>query len=143
MSAMQAALGRSQLRRIEALAARKREIGCMYQELLGDIEEFTLPSDMNRLGLNSYWVFGVLVNPNFMDGNQMRAKLDQFKVGTRPFFCPMHLQPVLQPYLQQDKSNFPVASMLWEQGFYLPSGVGMTDSQILEVSKRVHEVVKS
>lgn len=143
MSAMQAALGRSQLQRIDSLVNRKWEIGDLYRTLLDGIKEFTLAPESNHLGRNSYWVFGIVLDVDFMSGATMRNKLETLKVGTRPFFCPMHLQPALHNLFRAQSSDFPVASMLWEQGFYLPSGVGMTDEQVYEVAHRVRKVVQS
>ena len=37
--------------------------------------------------------------------------------------------------------NYPNAEKLYENGFYIPSGLGLTELQIFEVSKVLHEVL--
>ena len=50
-------------------------------------------------------------------------KLKILKIGTRPFFYPMHKQPVLKKMKIFKKNYFPVSENLYEQGLYLPSGL--------------------
>jgi dTDP-4-amino-4,6-dideoxygalactose transaminase len=47
----------------------------------------------------------------------------------------MHLQPLAKKYSFDDFqiSQFPIANNLWENGLYLPSGLGNTDDEILSV----------
>ena len=61
-------------------------------------------------------------------------------IGTRPFFWPMHLQPVFQRMGLFQSETYPVAERLGAHGFYLPSGLGLLDEQITEVSGALREV---
>jgi perosamine synthetase len=60
-------------------------------------------------------------------------------VGTRPFFYPMHQQPVLKRMGFFDGENLPVSERLYRQGFYIPSGMALTSEQI----ERVVDAVKT
>ena len=55
-------------------------------------------------------------------------------IGTRPFFWPMHLQPVFQKMGLFKEENHPVAERLARMGFYLPSGIGVSKSNIRTIS---------
>ena len=88
---------------------------------------------------NNYWVFGVVVKPESRkNAKQIMEKLKNKGIGTRPFFWPMHKQPVLAEYFQE---ILPVSELLSENGFYLPSGVGTTDEEIEEVSYMLNEIL--
>ena len=63
-------------------------------------------------------------------------------VGTRPFFYPMHEQPVFKNMGLFKNEDYPNAKKLYERGFYIPSGLAITEKQIKEVSKIMHEVLK-
>ncbi len=72
----------------------------------------------------------------------MRALL-QHGIETRPFFHPMHQQPV---FLQGRDSRFPdtsghypVAERLGRTGLYLPSGLGLTEEQRARVVEAVQQ----
>jgi perosamine synthetase len=54
-------------------------------------------------------------------------------VGTRPFFYPLHMQPVLKKFGIEPKGEFPNSEKLYEYGFYLPSGLGISNEEIEKV----------
>ena len=62
-------------------------------------------------------------------------------IGTRPFFYPMHKQPVFNKMGLFINEAYPNALKLYERGFYIPSGMAITEKQIKEVSKIMHEVL--
>ena len=63
-------------------------------------------------------------------------------IGSRPFFYPMHQQPVLINQNLFLGENYPVAEHLSKRGFYIPSGLALTGNQMKEVSDSMHEVLK-
>ncbi|CAJ1331447.1 unnamed protein product, partial [Effrenium voratum] len=98
MTNLQAALGLGQLEHLEAAVQRKREIGRKYGELLAGCPHLVLPQDKNSKGeSNIYWVYGVeLPSSAPLDAEEVMKRLAAAKVGTRPFFWPMHEQPVFR-----------------------------------------------
>lgn len=148
MSNLQAALGLGQLEHLNAAICRKREIGQLYGEILRGCPGLVLPPDRNTAGeQNIYWVYGVEVSvgPDLesrgVDAEHVMKRLADAKVGTRPFFWPMHMQPVFQKMGLFAGQSFPVAERLARCGFYLPSGLGLTDNDCREVSNRVRAVM--
>ena len=69
--------------------------------------------------------------------NKLVDYLANQKIGTRPFFWCMHEQPVFQKMGLFKNESYPEAEKLARQGFYLPSGLGLTDDQIEIVSASV------
>ena len=71
------------------------------------------------------------------------AQLKEKGVETRAFFCPMHMQPVFRdgsdPRYPDTRGSFPVSEDLWKRGLYLPSGLGLTGSQVEEVAAKLLE----
>ena len=53
----------------------------------------------------------------------------------------MHLQPVLRQRGLFAGESYPVAEDLYRWGFYLPSGLALTDAQIDSVAERVWKVL--
>ena len=60
----------------------------------------------------------------------MLKKLADKKIGTRPFFYPMHLQPVFMKMGLFKNEKYPVSEEISENGFYIPSGLALTKKQI-------------
>ena len=61
-------------------------------------------------------------------------------VGTRPFFYPMHQQPVFKKMDLFKDENCPNSEYLAEKGFYIPSGLALTIDQMEEVTTRIKKI---
>lgn len=143
MTNIQASLGVAQLERINEFVVKKRLVGQMYQELLSDIEAINLPVKQKKFAQNIYWVFAVTLKDEYLkNAKEVMKELGARGIGTRPFFYPMHQQPVFNKMGLFLNESYPNASKLYERGFYIPSGMAITDDQIREVSKIMHEVLK-
>jgi len=142
MTNMQAALGVAQLERIDQIVEKKRWIGETYNELLQDLDMINLPIKVTNYCENIYWVYAITLKDDFSrTAKQIMSKLEDCKIGTRPFFYPMHQQPVFNKagLFLQDK--FPNSEKLYEKGFYIPSGLALTKNQAVKVSDALHKVL--
>ena len=72
----------------------------------------------------------------------MAARLSERGIETRPFFLGMHEQPVLRQRGLFQGESFPVTERLARQGLYLPSGLGLTESQIDGICEAVREALR-
>ena len=143
MSNMQAAMGVAQLERLDDFVARKRRMGQRYTELLKDLPGLQLPLPATDYADNIYWVYGmVLADKLPFDGTEAMKRLAARGVGTRPFFWPMHRQPVFLRRGLFAGLSCPVAERIAERGFYVPSGLAMTDEGIECVAKEVRNLVQ-
>lgn len=142
MTNLQAALGLAQLERLEEFVARKRKMGYRYNEFLLDLPNVQLPLAKTDYADNIYWVYGLLLDDELdINAVEMIQRLAEKGIGTRPFFCPMHMQPVLQRMGLFEGEHYPVAEQLYRTGFYIPSGMALTEDQIERVSSAVKEII--
>lgn len=132
MTNMQAALGLAQLEKIGDHLTKKRSIGKAYYEGLKNIKGFELPVASTPYAENIYWVFA-LVAADELHCNDTVKKLAEANIGTRPFFWCMHEQPVFRAMGLFKGEQYPVAERIARCGFYLPSGLGLNDSDIATV----------
>lgn len=133
MTNLQAAIGLAQLERLDDFLNKKRWIGHQYNELLSGISSIQLPLDKNEYAESLYWVYGIVVDQSVGSAEELMEKFSQSGVGTRPFFYPMHQQPVLQNRGFFKGESYPVAENMYKQGFYIPSGLALTQNQINKV----------
>lgn len=143
MSNMQAAVGCAQLERLAEHIERKRIIGKRYQEAFRMLEDIGLPVPATGYADNIYWVFGIVIGDSYsFDAEQVMKMLAEEGIGTRSFFYPMHRQPVyIKEGLFKDVSC-PNAEKIARKGFYLPSGLGITEEEIDYVVCKVIEAFK-
>jgi perosamine synthetase len=89
-----------------------------------------------------YWVFGVVLDNEVpFDAPAAMEKLAAQRIGTRPFFWPMHEQPVFRKMGLFVDNIHPNAERLARRGFYLPSGLALADIQIDQVVASVQEIM--
>lgn len=136
MTNMQAALGLAQLEKIDAHIVKKREIGQAYKEGLKNLQGFQLPLSKTKYAENIYWVFGLVAETQELC-EQTVKKLNDQQIGTRPFFWCMHEQPVFQKMGLFINESYPVAEKIARNGFYLPSGLGLTSEEIATVVEKL------
>ena len=132
MTNLQAALGLAQLERLEEHLKKKRHIGKLYQEGLKGIPGFQLPFASTGYSENIYWVFGLVADSQELC-ERMVERLGKAGIGTRPFFWCMHEQPVFLEMGLFHNDSFPVAEKMARNGFYIPSGLGLSDEEISKV----------
>lgn len=141
MTNVQAALGLAQMESIEERVKKKIWIGNTYTKLLKPLED----KGMIRLPIrkdwarNTYWMYGVVLNEKKgLKAAEAMRKLEEDGIQTRPFFCPMHLQPAFKKYSWFKKEKMPVSEKLYEYGFYLPSGLALTEEQLHRVCETLN-----
>ena len=137
---LQAAIGLAQVERMDNALALKRKMAASYYEGLAGVPGITLPVE-EPWAKNVYWMYGIVLDESLgFDASEFAKRLKKRGVDTRPFFLPMHQQPVFHRmgFFQQGES-YPVAERLGKYGLYLPSGLSLTDSQ----NARVCDVVRS
>ena len=143
MSNLHAAVGVAQLERLDEFVARKRAMGLRYTELLADIPGIELPLAQTDYAENIYWVYGIVLRAEVpFDAKVVMQKLAAAQIGTRPFFWCMHEQPIFAKMGLFAGASCPVAERLARRGFYLPSGIALTESQIDRVSSSLREILK-
>ena len=62
-------------------------------------------------------------------------------IGTRPFFYPMHKQPVLRKMGLFKNEKYPISEKLYKKGFYIPSGLSLKKNQMQQVIKNIKEII--
>lgn len=132
MTNMQAALGLAQLEKIEEHINKKRDVGNAYQSGLKGIQGFQLPLKETEYCENIYWVFTLIADTQEQCESTM-VKLNNMGIGTRPFFWCMHEQPVFKDMGLFAGENYPIAEKLARNGFYIPSGLGLSREDIKQV----------
>jgi perosamine synthetase len=143
MSNLQAAVGVAQLERLDEFVAIKRRMGKQYTDLLSDCTALELPLARTDYAENIYWVYGVVLKDSLeCDVEIVMKRLGERGIGTRPFFWPMHEQPVLKRMGFGKSAAYPVAERLARRGFYLPSGMALEMEQIEAVASVLREVVE-
>lgn len=121
MSGLQAALGLSQLSNLNKNIQKKIQQGNTYLHLLQNYQEyFQLPMKINEKDINHYWIFGIVLKKQNIRDALIDLLLSE-GIETRPFFYPLHMQPLLNDKFKYD-NKLPITEYLGLNGLYLPLG---------------------
>jgi perosamine synthetase len=143
MTNLQAALGLAQLERIDEFVTRKHTMGSRYTELLADISGLQLPVAKTGYANNIYWVYGLVLKDEVqLSVSEIMMYLKHHNIGSRPFFWPMHEQPVFRKMGLFHNETYPVAEKISRRGFYIPSGLALTEEQLKRVAIILGEALR-
>lgn len=138
MSNVLAGIGRGQLRVLsERVAARRRNFE-IYHQALGNLPGIEFMPEANY-GNATRWLTCLTVNPNLfgVDREQLRLKLQELQIESRPVWKPLHLQPV---FAECESIGGTVAENLFSRGLCLPSGSNLTDKELERVIQGIKGV---
>ena len=142
MTNLQAALGCGQLKNIKKIIKRKREIGNIYYKNLKNNNKIILQQNRTNYSNNIYWVFGILLKKNVkIKRNNLMKKLLNHKIDTRPFFLSMNKQKIFKKMKLFINKKMPNSEYLSENGFYVPSGLGISNKEIKYICGVLNKII--
>lgn len=130
MSNLSAALGLAQMPELESWVKKKRSIHDNYHEFLERLGQFESVSE----NLNEYscrWL-SVFLAPDIKTRERIISNLNDNKIESRRFWKPLHL---LNIFKSRKAYISDVSNTLFEKGFCLPSGVGLTENEQGEIKR--------
>lgn len=135
---MSAVLGMTQLQRIEELLQKRGQVAAWYQERLHGIEGIETPCLAPDTSRMSWFVYVIRVIPP-LSRNRLIQRLAAENIPTRPYFTPIHLQPVYQERFGYRRGNFPMTEYLGDVSLALPFSGVMTEAQVDYVCDRLRK----
>jgi perosamine synthetase len=142
MCNLQAAVGLAQLGRLDEAIRSKRRIGQQYNERLAGLPNIQLPLDRTEYAENVYWVYGIVLGDSIpFDAEEAQRRLATQGIETRPFFWPMHEQPVFRRMGWFERVSCPVSERIARRGFYLPSGVTLSSQDLDQTANIVCQML--
>lgn len=143
MTNMQSALGLAQLEEINKFIQKKRRMASLYSKGLSTIPGIDLPKEY-PWAKSVYWMYTVKVTKGGrIRKNKLRQRLKSLGIDTRDFFYPLHQQPVLKRIGLFKNEKYPVSQDLSDRGFYLPSGLAISEKQIAEVISALKRAINN
>lgn len=140
---IQAAIGLAQTEKADELVKDRIRNAEKYNKLLKKIKGVTLPPKA-EWAKNVYWMYSILIEDHFgMDASKVEQELKKKGIETRPFFYPMHLQPVFKgkdEIFPDISGEYPNAENLSRKGINLPSSNELTEDEIKQIVEALAEL---
>lgn len=133
---MSAALGLSQAQRLTAILDGRDRVAAMYTERLKDVSGVKVPYVDPATSRMSWFVYVIQIEEG-IDRTEVMAKLEADGVPSRPYFVPIHLQPLYRDRFGFKPGDFPVTERIAETTLAIPFFTGMTETQVDYVCDRI------
>jgi dTDP-4-amino-4,6-dideoxygalactose transaminase len=143
MTDIQAALGLVQLRKLERLQRRRREVVTNYNLAFHDIDALELP--VQRATVDHAWHLYVLrlrLETLRIDRDQFIDELTARNIATSVHFIPIHLLPFYRDKYGYTPDQFPIAYQCYQRMLSLPLHPGLSDGDVCDVVDAVLDVEK-
>ncbi|MDZ5606282.1 UDP-4-amino-4,6-dideoxy-N-acetyl-beta-L-altrosamine transaminase [Bacillus pseudomycoides] len=141
MTDIQAALGLSQLQKLDDFIAKRKQYVRIYQEEFKKFPELILPKQLNDVD-SSWHLYVIRLNLSSLKVSRkdiFRA-LQKENIGVNVHYIPVHTQP-LYKQMGYMAGICPYAERLYEEFITLPLYSGMTEEDVKDVITAVKKVV--
>jgi perosamine synthetase len=136
---MSAALGLSQIARLDELLARRARVAAWYDQLLAELPLLATPQLVPTTTRTSWFVYVIRVRPP-LDRDTLMVQLELRGIPSRPYFSPIHRQPFYIERFGYGRGDFPVTDDLGDRSLALPFSGTMTRAQVELVCAALREL---
>jgi dTDP-4-amino-4,6-dideoxygalactose transaminase len=139
---MSAAMGITQMRRLDELLAKREQVANWYEARLSEIPGVEVPIAESYTTRMSWFVYVVRFDAK-IDRDTLAEQLKEKGVPVRPYFVPIHLQPYMAERFGYREGDFPVTEDLGQRGLAVPFSGVMMEEQVEYVCRSIREVVST
>lgn len=139
MSNIIAGIGRGQMIHLDEHVQKKTDIYRSYQDGFKDIKEISMNPYLDYTKPN-FWLSCLLLSKDSqVTPDDIRLKLSDLNIESRPIWNPMHKQPVFQDYdyIKLDES---VSEDIFNRGLCLPSDIKNTSDDMKLIINTIKEM---
>jgi dTDP-4-amino-4,6-dideoxygalactose transaminase len=138
MSNILAGIGRGQFEVLREHVIQRRTINSWYRSYMSSIEGIDFQTEPNIDYYSNFWLTAITIDPRVVGvtREEVRLKLLEENIESRPLWKPMHLQPIFKDAIY---FGYGVSDNLFVQGLCLPSGSNLKEPEL----DRIHNTLCS
>lgn len=140
LNEMSAALGVTQLARIDELLQKRESIAQMYNERLRDVDGVSIPYRAPTTTRMSWFVYVIRLAPE-INRDKVMARLHRQEIACRPYFTPIHLQPLYVERFGHRPGDFPTTEAVAQSTLALPFHSNLSEETIDLVCERLRQAI--
>ncbi|MHB0856558.1 MAG: DegT/DnrJ/EryC1/StrS family aminotransferase [Anaerolineae bacterium] len=137
---LSAALGLSQMSRLDGILAARARVAGWYAERLAGLEAVETPVVLPETTRMSWFVYVIRLRPPAPRDDILRRLAEQ-GIPSRPYFTPIHLQPFYRQRFGYAEGDFPITEDLGARSLALPFSAVMTEAQVDHVCATLKQVI--
>lgn len=138
MDEMSAALGVSQLIKLDWMINQKQQIAKWYTQELSTCPNVILPS-MASARIHSWFIYVIRILNR--KRNALMKKLSYEQIQTKPYLPVIHLQPFMRKLFQYRTGDYPVAEKIAAQTLALPFYIGLSQNDVRRICCKIKSLL--
>ncbi len=137
---LSAAIGVAQLERLAELRAGRARVAAAYEAALGGRDWVRLPRAGDREDVD-WFVYVVRLAPE-IDRDRLMQRIAEHGVPSRPYFSPLHLQPVYRDRFGYEPGDFPVTERVAASTLAIPFSSRLSEDEVDQVATAIIEAAE-
>jgi len=140
---IQAALGLSQLSKLDKYTRKRNEIAKYYLKKLKTNKFITLPT--TQKGVNhSYHLFTILIDFDKIKKtkNQVMNELASYNIGSQVLYIPIYYQPYYKKKYNYKPDDFPNSSKYYKEALSIPIFYGLKRTEQNFIIKKINKIIQ-
>lgn len=139
MTDLQAALGVSQLKKLEKFIAKRQEIAKQYNEAFKNVEGIKIPQQLADTG--SGWHL-YMIQLEYANRKEVFDAMRSANIGVHVHYIPVYWHPYYRD-LGYERGLCPVAEAWYERALTLPLHPNVTNEQLVYIVEKLKLVVRA
>ncbi len=142
MTDIQAALGNSQLTKINKFTKKRNQIAKTYNESLNKIENLKIPFKDKNI-IHTYHLYTIQINfEKFkLTKNKFMEYLHNNGIGSQVLYIPVFLQPYYKKKYNYNPKKFPISMKYYEQALSIPIFYDLKKKEQLKIIKKIKNIL--
>ena len=142
MTDIQAALGYSQLQKLDFFKKRRREVVAMYNKAFAGMKYLKTPAEPENVS-SCFHLYATQIDFVALGKSrtQVMAKLREKGIGTQVHYIPVPTQPFYKETYGYKDGDYPKAEKYYEQELSLPLYPGLSDDDVNMVINAVKGII--
>jgi len=141
MTDFQAALGVSQLKKLDGFIDKRNELASMYDAFLGDIDAVTLP--VTKGNVRHAWHLYTILLDESINRDELFKYMRSANIGVNLHYIPVYRHSYYMENFGFNPQNFPVTEDVFKRIITLPLFPRMSEKQLEYVVTSIDESINS
>lgn len=137
MDSIHAAIGLIQLKRLDIMNQRRREIAKKYRQFLDNRIIFLEDDECHY---HTYHLFPIRLPKELIPRDEFITRMKERNIGTSVHFIPLHRHPYYRQIITGN--SFPVADKAYEEIVSIPMFSGMSESDVKYVIESINDILR-
>ena len=140
MSNIVAGIGRGQMEVLDKHIGLRRDMNQFYRELFKEVNGIEVFAEPTTDYFSNHWLSCIIIDEKItgFTREDVRLKLLEDNIESRPLWKPMHLQPVFKNCAYFGNK---VAEDLFKNGLCLPSGSNLTEEEKIRIKTSILKTI--